>query len=136
MDLGIIDLTSAGELKFGIQAKPIKGMHALLQLVILTMLTNSGSDIFDAFQGAGLGGLIGKYNLNLEDMTEVTSDISVLIDSAQSQIIANQAGLDIPAEEKLRKIDIVSVLPDPDGQGVKIRIRVENNNGRSKDVVI
>lgn len=121
---------------FGLQTKPLSGIQLLAQLVISTLLTTPGSDALDYTSGAGLESLIGKFNLDPDDLSEVRAELTRIINVAKDEIRNNQIGLNISSEERLSKISLVSLTPNADTATLDAKIRIENEVGRSRDVII
>ena len=113
----------------------VEGMDLLVQLVILRLLTTPGSDLFDEAIGGGFSEMIGM-NHDPSDLSEVYSEVARKVSKAQQELISEQVGLDLLAEEKLLQITIVSLTPGAEIDEVNIRLRIENEVGRTRDVVI
>lgn len=136
MDLKVLAIDPVTQrASFLIQPKTISGMDLLVQLVVLTLLTSPGSDILEPGMGAGIRDLIGM-NIDPTDVTEIQAEVLRKISKAQSEIIDNQIGLNVPQEEKLRRLALQSIRAIPEEGRIDVRIRVENELGRTKDVVI
>jgi hypothetical protein len=113
----------------------VTGVDKLIQLVILSLLTSPGSSLLEEDSGGGMEDLVG-YNIGENDVSELQAEISRKVSRTQREIVKSQVGLNISAEEKLRKIDVVHVKPGADLSSVDVRIRIENEVGRTRDVVI
>lgn len=120
---------------FVLESKTVTGIDKLIQIVITTLLTGTGSDLLEEDGGGGLEDLIG-YNLGEDDLSEVQSEITRRVTRTQTQIIRNQIGLDVSAEEKLRSIDIKYIRQGEELGSVDVRLKIENELGRTRDVVI
>jgi len=119
---------------FEISSRTVTGIDKLIQIVVLALFSSPDTDLLDPQEGAGIEDLI-SMNTDENDTSEVYSELARRISAAQDQVINNQIGLDISSEEKLRKIDIVSVSSEEPGE-VKLKIRIENEVGRTRDVVV
>lgn len=124
------------EVSFQFQSKPLYGFDILIQLVILTLLTSLGSDVLDYIYGGGLTDVVGKYNMDPADLSEIQSEVSRIISKTDEDIISNQVGLDIPIEERLRKLTLLSLTPNIEVGILAVKIRIENEAGRTRDVVL
>jgi hypothetical protein len=131
MDLGMMKIDpDTNKAVFGMQTKTLSGINLLAQLVMMTLLTTPGSDTLDYERGAGMESLIGKFNL------DVTAEVTRIINVAKDEIMSNQVGLNISSEEKLNRISLVSLVPNEDTATLDVKIRIENEVGRTRDVVI
>jgi hypothetical protein len=119
---------------FEISSRSVTGIDKLIQIVVLALFSSPQTDILDPQDGAGLEDLI-SMNIDENDVSEVHSELARRVSAAQDQVINNQIGLDIPSEEKLRKIDIVSVSSEEPGE-VKLKLQIENEVGRTRDIVV
>lgn len=113
----------------------VSGIDLLVQTVILSLLTNPESDLLDPNDGGGLRELIGT-NYDPDDLSELYTEVSRRVAKTEAEIIDNQIGLDVTAEERLSRIDIVSLQPGLQDGVVDLRLRVENELGRTRNVVI
>jgi len=118
-----------------LQSKMVSGMDLLVQIVVLNLLTNPETDLLDPNDGGGLRELIGT-NYDPDDLSELYTDISRRIAKTQSEIISRQIEVDTPTEERLRQIEIVSLTASQELGTVNLRLRIENEVGRTRDVVI
>jgi hypothetical protein len=119
---------------FQLSPRPVSGIDLLVQMVVLGLFASPDTDILDPQEGGGLEDLI-SMNVEAGDTSEIYAEIARRVSTAQDQIIRNQIGLDISSEEKLRKITIVSVeAGEPDE--VKLKLSVENEVGRTRDIVV
>lgn len=120
-----------------IQLEPrlVAGIDTLIQEVIMSLLTSQESDLLDPNDGGGLEDLIGS-NYDPNDLSEVHTEITRRVAKVETEIINSQIGLDVPAEEKLRNIEIISLAPGRELGSLDLRLRIENEIGRTRDVVI
>lgn len=136
MDLAIIKVDkNTGFVSFELQSKKIIGFDKLIQVVVLELLSSEESDLLDPSEGAGLPDMIG-LNYDPDDLSDVTGEITRKIDKAQRTIVANQIGLDISSEERLRRIEVRSIYPEASLGDLAVKIRVQNEAGKTRDVVL
>jgi hypothetical protein len=129
MDLGLIRLNKlTGDVTFEIGDNPplLTGMNKLVQIVLITMITTSGSDKFDNY-GGGLLSLLGKP-LNPNNVSAARSDVSVIVNATQAQILAEQTDPDLPTDERLKQIDLVDVTINTDLLEIEMAIRIINED--------
>ena len=115
--------------------KVLTGFDLLQQQVIARLLTTPETDILDPNDGGGIYDLVGM-GYDPEDLSELYTDISRRVAKTQSDIINSQIGIDIPSSERLRQIEIVSLTQGDSLDTVDLRLRIENEVGRTQDVVI
>ena len=120
---------------FVLESKKVSGIDLLIQMVIAALMTSPGSDLIDQDAGGGIEDLIG-YNTDENDISEIQAEVTRRISRVQRELIQNQIGLNISAEEKLRNIEILYIRAGAEVGSVDVRIRVENELGRTRDVVI
>ena len=69
-------------------------------------------------------------------MSELTAELGRRISKLESEITDDQVGIDIPAEERLREIELKSISNSETPGEVPVRIGIVNEMGRSEDVVL
>lgn len=134
-DLSVLHIDpQTRRVSFQLSPRPVSGIDLLIQVVVLALFTSPNTDILDPQEGGGLNELI-SMNIDGNDTSELYAEIARRVSSAQDQVILNQIGLDISSEEKLRRITIVSIeVGDPDE--VKLKLSIENEVGRTRDIVV
>lgn len=136
MDISLIQidpLTRQVSLKLGHQT--IKGMSKLVQMVVLSLLNTPGKDILDPTAGAGILEMMGM-NYDPSDLSDILAELTRRVKTTEVEVIANQVGLDLAPEERLRSLAVVSVSPGIALDEVAARIRVINDLGQQSDVVL
>lgn len=129
MDLGLIRLDrTTGEVTFEIGDNPplVTGMNKLVQVVLITMITTSGSDKFEDW-GGGLLSILGRP-MNPVNPAGIKSDVTVVVNATQEQILAEQVDPNLPTDERLRRIDLVDVIINADLLEVEVLIRIVNED--------
>ena len=136
MDVAVMQVDPVtGRISFGMSPVPLKGATKLVQIVVLSLLNVPGKDILDPLSGGGLPELVGT-NIDATDTTEILAEVARRVKKSQSEIIASQVGLNIPDEERLKEIQIVSITPGETIDEVLITFRVINEAGRVTDLVL
>lgn len=136
MDMKLIQVDPVtGRASLVIQPKTVSGIDLLVQIVVLSLLQSPGYDLLDPNDGGGLPELIGT-NYDPDDLSELYTEISRRVSKTQTDIINYQIGVDVSAEERLRQIQIVSLTTGQELGTVDLRLRIENEVGRTRDVVI
>jgi hypothetical protein len=136
MDIALIQVdpnTHQVSLKLGHQS--VKGMSKLVQIVVLSLLNTPGKDILDPGEGGGIPEMIGM-NYDPSDLSDILAELTRRVRKTEMEIVANQVGLSLDSEERLKSISIVSVGPGLALDEVAARIRVINELGQQSDVVI
>lgn len=135
MDIQLVaidPLTKMASLK--VSPKTVKGLTKLIQIVVLSLLNTPGKDILDPERGGGIPEMIGM-NIDPGDLSEVLSEVTRRVKKSEAEIIKDQIGLELPADERLREIKIANVGHGTLSTEVLVRIRVVNELGQQSDVV-
>lgn len=106
----------------------VSGPARLMQVVIKTLLTTPGSNIFSPTLGGGLLRVVGvPFNSARSAETAVRDAIS----RTESQLRAahTQALGRIPDSERLQSIEVLSVLTDIDNSSLQVRLAVTAQDG-------
>lgn len=137
-DLNIIAIhpkTRRVTFSFNVLPAQARGMEALLQLCIKTVLTSPGFDTFRPEYGGGVLGFL-KMGLSVSDVPKISADISYAVSRAERQILEEQetCGEEIPLSERLRSMKVISIVWDKVFQTLDARILVTSATGESSDV--
>lgn len=136
MDISLLKIDeSTRAVSLELSSKVVTGLTKLVQVVVLSLLNSPGRDILDPDRGSGIPDMVGM-NYDPLDLSEVVSDLTSRIRKSETEILADQVGLNAPASEKLREIKIISVGPGTSLDEVVARIRVINELGQQSDVVL
>ena len=136
MDIALLQVdpnTNQISLKLGHQT--VKGMSKLVQIVVLSLLNTPGKDILDPEMGAGILEMMGM-NYNPSDLGDILAELTRRVRKTETEILANQIGIELVSEEKLKTLSIISLGPGGSIDEVAARIRVVNELGQQSDVVI
>jgi hypothetical protein len=114
--------------------RPLKGIQALVQIVVIAILKNGGKDVLTPEEGSGLRAMIGQYNVS--DPNEIKLEIIQRIRSIEKQIISSHAGFSVPATEKLKKLNITEIAIDPITNAVAVRVQIFNEAGQQTTTVV
>ena len=120
---------------FKLSPKPIKGLGKIVQLVVLSLMTVPGKDVFEPEAGGGLPEMI-SMNFDPGDYGDILGELTRRIKKTESELLANQVGSNSPPAEKLRELKILSVGPGASIDEIYAKIRVVNELGQQSDVVI
>jgi hypothetical protein len=123
------DAKSAVKLEMGRRTKYVTGIMKLMQVFVLRLLQTPGSDIFDKSSGGGLLALIGQTGNSKKE--SAASQVMEAISITQKQIIAKQASLAIPNEEKLLYARVTSIGFTPETAVLKVTIELANMAGNA-----
>jgi phage baseplate assembly protein W len=110
MDIGLIRTSNAGrDISFILGDNPptFTGINKLVQLVLIVMITDSGSDKFDDY-GSGLLQLLGTPG-NPANITDLKNSVTIIITDTEQQILAEQESIELPTNERLLRIDLLDV---------------------------
>ena len=124
MDFGAITFNQDNSitLESGSNPRQISGMDALMQTVIIELLsdpaiTGGGSGFITALQSARLGS------------SEIKAALRSRIRTAQENIFSYQQDSNPSDDEKLKRLDLVDVQVNDEGDGWEAGIIVENVSG-------
>jgi len=114
--------------------RPLRGIQALIQIVVIAILKNGNQDVLTPDDGSGLRALIGQYNVS--DPNEIKVEIIQRISLIEKQILSNQVNFTVPSSEKLKKLTVLQIVSDPSTGSTAVRVRVFNEAGQSTTVVV
>lgn len=137
MDFPIISFNpDTGLAEVGIPKAPrlLRGLQALVQIVVIAILKNGGQDVLTPQEGSGLRAMIGQYNF--ADPNEIKAEIIQRISVIEKQIIANQAGFILPATEKLKKLTVLEIASDATTGATAVRLQIFNEAGQQTTTVV
>lgn len=123
--------------QFEIAGQPIlqtEGLAALVQIVINHLMTSRGSDRLNPERGAGLARLCRRHRTNSQELQE---KIASYIEETESQIRQEQSQLQLPPEEKLQSLSLLSAKPDEENPTVlNINVAVRSEAGDETRIVV
>jgi transcriptional regulator with AAA-type ATPase domain len=129
MDIGFISTSNAGkDISFILGDNPpvFTGLNKLVQLVLIVMMTDSGSDKFDDY-GSGLLQLLGASG-NPGNIADLKSSVTIIVTDTEQQILAEQESIELPVNERLLRIDLLDVRFSKDLE-LEIDITIFNEDG-------
>lgn len=99
-------------LRIGLGSVPseVEGVDRLIQLYVKVLYQTAGSDIFYPDIGGGLLRL--KRRGTTGDMNVLSAEVAASVRKAERDVKALQAGMTLPANERLVKMDILKIRPD------------------------
>lgn len=117
----------AGAYKVGFELSSKKsiGLEKVIQKVIKVLLTSKGSDLHNLELGEGLQDLVGRA---YSSFGELSADVSLAIQGAESSIKEVESRTDLAASEKLDSLTITSISP-LFKDGISIQLTVTNMAG-------
>lgn len=136
MDVKIVHVDEfTRKVSIRLSSETVEGVDALVQIVVLSLLNKSGKSVLDPEDGAGLPDLIGT-NLSAEDPQELFAEVQQMINKTKAEVTAQQVGLDLDAEEKLKSLTILSIEPGAQEDEVFVKVRLINEAGRITDLAV
>lgn len=126
LDLKILRVKPDGTVYFDITDTPsyASGMDILAQMVAIAYLENPGQDVLNVTEGSGVRTLIGQFDVvNQRDLRIEFLNRTAKI---ESEIIKKQSSLDILPNEKLKKLNILSLNINPDNSELIAEVAIEN----------
>lgn len=116
-------------------SKVVNGNRAVEQHLIKLLLTDPGTDLFNPTLGAGLNKAI-RTPVTEHNLQTVKADIGQAIIRAQGQMVSSQAGLTIPASERLLSVDIRRLEFDDSNRVWKIELKMNMEDGNVLRVLL
>jgi len=121
-DLQIIRQESKIDRKISFSLSPYKkisGIEKLTQFVIKKLLTSPNTDKFYPTSGAGLHSMPVK-----ELTTNVRAQIVTKIKLLEEEIITSQINVNLPADERLKKLNILEIVEEPESGSNKVSLQI------------
>ena len=106
----------------------VSGLEKLLQIAVVNLLTDPGTDSIDPARGGGLIQTLRQHGRPKGgDYSKLTSGFQVAVSKAEAEMVADQASYSLPSTERLASMRLRSVLPT--GNGVNVEIEIVNEAG-------
>ena len=141
MDIGIlrnIQITPLqDEIIFEIGTNPpiFEGLNTLVQIFVITVITEPGTDSMDKELGAGLADIL-TTNFDPNNTSDLKARVNVIFAEAERQMLVEQDGLDVPDDSRLNKVTVLNVSVDVSTLEVQIEFNIENALGQKAFVRI
>lgn len=135
-DLKILATTVDGKLSLAL-ARPTQraaGIDKLVQIVTLCFLNRGRRSIFNPGRTGGLREILGA-NINPEDPQELFADIRLTVSQVERFIKESQAKTTRRPSERLRRLDLVDLVPT-DLQEVHLYVAVVNEENQFTRAVV
>lgn len=118
--------TSSFEYRVVPNLQVVRGIQKLVFQFVKLLQTTQGSDVLHPAEGGNLSAIIGS-NVTVEGTGSIGARAMLSIDNVAAQIILAQSKRPVPADERLAKATIGSVVIDPnDSTSVTIGLRIES----------
>ena len=128
-----------GLLRYGLfvdgQSKQVSGNPAIEQLVAKLLQTDIGTDLQNPTLGGSLRERTAQY-VTRDTLRARISEIGRSIVLVEEQIRSSQAGLSLPAAERLLTIDIEELSYDFEQQNWIIRLHIKMEDGNAGRVLL
>ena len=133
----LTDTTSAA-LDFEItnRLRDISGIQKLVQQIIKTMLSFSGSNRFDPSEGGGLLSMLSRADLSEGGKSKIAAIVMQTVDDTAAFFLNAQAQSNLPASERLLSLQLNGLEFIPEQTEVKASIKVVSFAGESFDLPI
>ena len=106
----------------------VTGLEKLMQIAIVNLLTDPGTDAIDPSRGGGIVQTLRQYGRPKGgDYSKLTSGFQVAVSKAEAEMIADQASYSLSSSERLASMVLRRVLPT--GNGVDVEIDIVNEAG-------
>lgn len=104
----------------GDDPREVSGAHSLVQLVVMTLLTEPGSHTPDPGWGVGIGRTLRRP---FGDVDDVRSAAIVDVARAREQILSRQADERMPDDERLSDLTVQNAYRDAAGIVIALQVR-------------
>ena len=111
----------------------VEGVQKLIQQVIKSVLSNSGSNRFDISEGGNVLRSLG-LTLTSDSKAQIATVFSEAASITESQFLAAQSGKKLPPSEKLLSFQLANVSFDPDSQQAVAYLRLVTYAGQAVSV--
>lgn len=111
----------------GVIPAEISGVDRLIQLFVKVLFQTPGTDIFYRDIGGGLMSL--RRGGTAGDMNALSADIAAAVRKAEKDVKTMQAGMNLPASEKLVKMDVLRIRPDSGTGDVNVLLALTTVGG-------
>ncbi len=137
--LSVLYLDGSNVVQFGFNTdnpELVSGIELLLQNIIIALFTTEASNAFNTTFGGSLYSIIGKgYEVGHEEL--VKAEFSLAFSTVETQIKNLQEGVsNIPPNERLRKIDLQSLVYDKSAYAWIIDTKITSAGGESATFTI
>ena len=119
--------------QMGVSPKAVTGIHKLAQFVTKLLMTTQGSDQFDPNYGSGLLFML-KDAKTLHELNAIRGDIASHVLDLRRQIIMSQSGISLPADERLRDLQLVAAVFDEGDLKYSIELRLVSEAGEDRQL--
>ena len=130
MDINILQFGDGNSvsLGFGVSSTKISGIEALIQVILIELLSDPRES---TARGAGLATLLRQADP--AGVKQTRTQIQQAVNTARSHVMSNQAGTaNLTAQDRLKDMQLVSATQD--GTLWDIRIKVTNQAGNTATI--
>lgn len=113
--------------------KRINGVQALIQHVVMQLLTTPGTDKEDPTMGGGVRELM-KRPRALSEVDQVRSDLTIAVTQIEDFVKDSQEGEALPSDERLEKLELEATTFDPVKVEWNLVIRVTTESGVARSI--
>jgi len=124
------------ELNFGTTKAigSVEGIEKLVQQVVKSLLSNSGSNRYSTMEGGDLLKGLSGAELTPSGRSKVASIIQSAVTQTQSDIVLNQTSQRMPSDERLLSLELVGVDFDDLSQTASARVKLTTYAGSSYSI--
>jgi len=108
--------------------KRVSGLESLVQHFIILLFTTGGSDTLNPELGGSMP-KVGTLNFASNDLLRVYRNVGIAVLRVKEQMLEQQIGLNLPANEKLKDASVLKT--EADGTRLKVWIYIESQSGES-----
>jgi hypothetical protein len=108
----------------------ITGLEKLVQLTYLAIMNSPGRNVLNPEDGGGLVDMIGQYNLDSVDISEVLSEVTQRIEKIKEEILEYQTNLEVEdPSERLQEFTALTVEQGTNIDTIVVKFRLISEAG-------
>lgn len=122
--------TSFLEPRLGSMPATTRGLHKLVQQYVKILMTKPGTNVFDLESGGGLSTVIGALT-DQRNMQAIVANVMSAINRTSRQVFNSQYRRAMPADERLKSVQVADIRVDPRSTGINIKLLFESEAGKA-----
>lgn len=129
---------TTGIMTFGIPAVPkiLTGLDKLVQIVVLSFLSNPGKNILTPNEGSGFRADIGQYNVTDPSGSDIKALAIQRTSAVQLEVISRQDPNSGTPDERLKSLILRDFAYDSDTSTALLRVQIIAESGATTDVLV
>jgi len=111
------------------------GIEALLQVVVINLFTDPGTDALAPTRGGGFFKALRTLG-SISDKSAVAVRLQATISRVEKQVLEDQDKYALPSTERLASLRLDGVTTDPTLHSVNVAIHITNEAGQSESLAL